>query len=125
MKIVIQNLDQVKRKNKRMWAHKIGKLQEPPTRNISRLNVQCPCIGKIKGADDSTFSYQSLEANMDDLYLIKNFGPFLHVHIAKCNIGISYFDKKLNEHDIEHMCKTIIRAFNACLFKYRYKLRFV
>ena len=58
-----------------MWAHKIGKLQEPPTQNIPRLNVQCPCIGKIKGADDSTFSYQSLEANMDDLYLIKNFGP--------------------------------------------------
>ena len=29
----------------------------------------------MNNADDSTFSNQSLEANMDDLYLIKYFSP--------------------------------------------------
>ena len=43
----------------RKWAHKIGKLRGPPTRNIPRLNVYTHCIGKINGADDSSFSYQS------------------------------------------------------------------
>ena len=54
---------------KRKLVHKIAKLQEPPTRNIPRLNVKLtPCTVKIQSA-----YVQSKEANMDDLYLIINF----------------------------------------------------
>ena len=70
----------------RKWAHtgKIGKLQEPPTRNIPCLNVQyTPCISIISIGVTAqmtprfltkvnTYISIHLEATMDDSYLIIN-----------------------------------------------------